>query len=183
MKEIALHIMDIVQNSITANATLIEVFLSVVRRDNTISVTIKDNGKGMSREMLAHVTSPFVTTRTTRKVGLGISLFKAGAESSGGNFSIDSEEGKGTELTAVYVLDNIDRPPIGDFAGTMHSLIVCNPDLDFLIQVTIDGHEETLDTREVRQVLGEDVPLDLPDVSAWLKENLDEIFPTEYAMF
>lgn len=183
MKEIALHIMDIVQNSITANATLIEISLEIASREDTVSVTVKDNGKGMSREMLMHVTSPFVTTRTTRKVGLGISLFKAGAENSGGSFTIDSEEGKGTELSAVYVLDNIDRPPIGDFAGTAHSLIVCNPAIDFVIRVVIDGREDALDTREVRKVLGQDVPLDLPDVSAWLKENLDEVFPSEYVMF
>ena len=183
MKEIALHIMDIVQNSITANATLIEISLEIARQADTVSITVKDNGKGMSREMLAHVTSPFVTTRTTRKVGLGISLFKAGAENSGGSFAIDSVEGKGTELTAVHILDNIDRPPIGDFAGTVHSLIVCNPKIDFVIRVEIDGQLETLDTREVRQVLGNEVPLDLPDVSAWLKENLDEVFPPEYATF
>ena len=118
MKEISLHIMDIVQNSITANAKLIEISLVIDRKKDVISITIKDNGKGMSKEMLANVTSPFVTTRTTRRVGLGISLFKAGAEGSGGSFTITSEEGAGTELTASYVLDNIDRPPIGDFAGT-----------------------------------------------------------------
>ena len=93
MKEISLHIMDIVQNSITANAKLIEISLVIDRKKDVISITIKDNGKGMSKEMLAKVTSPFVTTRTTRRVGLGISLFKAGAEGSGGSFAITSEEG------------------------------------------------------------------------------------------
>lgn len=182
MKEISLHIMDIVQNSITANASLIELLLNIQTRKNRFSIIIKDNGKGMSKEMVASVTSPFVTTRTTRKVGLGIPLFKAGAENAGGTFEISSELGKGTEVKAIYVLDHIDRPPIGDFAGTVHSIIICNPDIDFMIGVTFDEREELLDTREIRKILGEDVPLDLPDVSAWIRERLDEIFPAEYGM-
>lgn len=182
MKEISLHIMDIVQNSITADATLIEVFLFIAKKDDIVSVTVKDNGKGMSEEMLAHVTSPFVTTRTTRRVGLGISLFKAGAENTGGSFTIASTKGEGTELTATYVLDNIDRPPIGDFAGTMQTLIVGNPHIDFVVKVTIENREEILDTREVKEILGEGIPLNLPEVSVWLRENLNEVFPEEYEM-
>lgn len=183
MKELSLHIMDIVQNSITAGAAVIEVFLDILRESNVVSITVKDDGKGMSTEMLAHVTSPFVTTRTTRRVGLGISLFKAGAENTGGSFFIDSKVGVGTELTAIYVLDNIDRPPIGDFAGTMQTLIVSNPQIDFVVKVMIDGREEALDTREVKQVLGKGIPLDLPEISTWLRENLNEVFPPEYEPF
>lgn len=183
MKEISLHIMDIVQNSITAHATVIEVLLRILRKEDVVAVTIKDNGKGMSEEMLAHVTSPFVTTRTTRRVGLGISLFKAGAENTGGSFVIDSREGAGTELTATYVLSNIDRPPIGDFAGTMQTLIVGNPKIDFVVTVVLDEGQESLDTREVKQVLGEGIPLDLPEISTWLRENLDEIFLPELESF
>lgn len=183
MKEISLHIMDIVQNSITANATLIELQLDIQYADNTVSISIKDNGKGMSREMLEHVTSPFVTTRTTRRVGLGISLFQAGAQASGGSFEIDSEEGVGTTVKAVYGLDHLDRPPIGDFAGTVHTLIVSNPDIDFVVTVTVDQAEEVLDTRDVRATLGQDVPLDTPEVSLWLKESLDEMFRPEYVDF
>lgn len=181
MKEISLHIMDIVQNSITADATLIEVSMDISIGKDALTVLIRDNGKGMNREMLDGVTSPFVTTRTTRRVGLGIPLFKAGAEATGGRFYIDSEPGKGTVLQADYVFSHLDRPPIGDFAGTMHTLIVCNPTLDFVVTFSYGGERETLDTREVRQVLGDDVPLDTPDVSVWLRENLDEIFRPEYA--
>ena len=183
MKEISLHIMDIVQNSITANATLVEVRLDIQYAKNTVSVTIRDNGRGMSKEMLEHVTSPFVTPRTTRRVGLGISLFQAGAQATGGEFSIDSTEGVGTVVRAVYALDHLDRPPIGDFAGTLHTLIVSNPDIDFLVAVVVDESEDVLDTREVKQVLGADVPLDTPDISIWLKENLDEMFKPEYIDF
>ncbi|MGI6152829.1 MAG: ATP-binding protein [Christensenellaceae bacterium] len=181
MREISLHIMDIAQNSITAGAALIEISLLISRKEDRIEVRIGDNGKGMDSEMVRNVTSPFTTTRTTRRVGLGIPLFMASAQASGGSFSITSKVGEGTRIVARYVLDNIDRMPIGDFAGTAHTLIVCNPDLDFVITVEIDGKRETLDTREVRGVLGEGVPLDLPDVSSWLKENLAEMFPPEYA--
>ncbi|MEF9989545.1 MAG: ATP-binding protein [Christensenellaceae bacterium] len=183
MKEISLHIMDIAQNSITAEATLIGIAADIQYEQNTISITITDNGRGMSPEMLAGVTSPFVTTRTTRKVGLGIPLFAAGAEGSGGSFEICSELGKGTTLKAIYILNNIDRPPIGDFAGTVHSLIVCNPDIDFVISVSIDGNIETLDTREIRETLGEDVPIDMPDVSSWIRDSLNEMFRSEYIDF
>lgn len=179
MKEISLHIMDIVQNSITAGASLIEVELSVSHAQNLLSVSIKDNGKGMSSEMLAQVQSPFVTTRTTRKVGFGISLFQAGATATDGFFEIDSTLGEGTLVRASYVLDHIDRPPIGDFAGTMHVLITGNPDLDFVVCFSLEGTVEKLDTREIREVLGSEVPLNTPDVSLWMKENLDEMFSAE----
>ncbi len=173
--------MDIVQNSISADATLIEIFLEISRPDNRISVQITDNGKGMSAEMLQKVTSPFVTTRTTRKVGLGISLFKAGAENTGGSFLIDSVLGEGTVVKAVYQLEHLDRPPIGDFSGTVHSLIICNPTFDFAVKTAINGHEETFDTREVRAVLGAEVPLHLPEVSEWIRASMQEVFPPEYA--
>lgn len=182
MKEISLHIMDIVQNSITANATLIEIVLDIQQQKNELSVSIKDNGKGMSAEMVANVTSPFVTTRTTRKVGLGISLFKAGAENTGGNFVITSELGKGTEVKASYQLNHLDRPPIGDFSGTMQTIIICNPNIDFVVGVVKDNERDFLDTRDIREVLGDDVPLDLPEVSNWVKAQLDELFPAEYKM-
>ncbi len=181
MKEISLHIMDIVQNSISADATLIEVSLEISMQNNRIAVVIRDNGRGMDKAMLESVTSPFTTTRTTRRVGLGIPLFKAGAEATGGSFCIDSKPGEGTVLEADYVLDHIDRPPIGDFAGTMHMLIVCNPNIDFVVDLCYEGENDTLDTQQVRQVLGEDVPLNTPDVSIWLKDNLDELFKPEYA--
>ncbi len=181
MKEISLHIMDIVQNSISAHAALIEVSVTVDRGADTLTVSIKDDGSGMSKEMLANVADPFVTMRTTRRVGLGISLLAAGAEATGGCFRIDSELNKGTSVTAVYGLSSIDRPPIGDFAGTMHTLIVSNPAIDFVVEFGADGQGETLDTRQVRQVLGENVPLDTPEVSLWLKEGLSELFPASYA--
>lgn len=181
MKEISLHILDIVQNSITAGASLIEVCLDIDSSEDKITISIRDNGRGMDEQMLHAVESPFTTTRTTRKVGLGIPLFAAGAEASGGSFDIDSIKGVGTTIKAVYRLDNIDRPPIGDFAGTMHTLIVCNPSLDFVVEVVVDSESQKLDTREIREVLGSEIALDTPDVSSWLKENLDEMFQPKFA--
>jgi hypothetical protein len=180
MKEIALHIIDIVQNSITAGASLGEVSLLASRKDDRLTIEIRDDGSGMDADMLKGVTSPFVTTRTTRRVGLGLSLFQAGAEATGGGLRIDSAPGKGTDVRVEYVLEHVDRPPIGDFAGTMHTLIICNPDIDVVTEFDLDGSGGRLDTREVRQVVGE-VPLDTPEVSNWLRENLDEIFKPEFA--
>ena len=179
MTEISLHIMDIVQNSITAGATLIEVSLCVSSKNDSLTVSVQDNGKGMSEEMTDGVTSPFVTTRTTRKVGLGIPLFAAGAQATGGSFHIESQEGNGTSIVAVYKLDHIDRPPIGDFAGTMRVLIVGNPQIDFIVNTNLEGTTAKLATSEIKQVLGE-VPIDTPDVSVWIGENLTEMFPEKY---
>lgn len=159
MKEISLHIMDIVQNSVRAQASHIGVCLWCDQDANELTVVITDDGTGMSEEMVARVTDPFVTSRTTRRVGLGLSLLKAGAEGTGGRFEVSSKLGEGTSVRAVYVMDNIDRPPIGDFGGTVHSIIICNPQLDFRVEVALPGQEKTvLDTEEVREVLGADAP-------------------------
>lgn len=183
MKEISLHIMDIVQNSVRADARNIGISLLADTASDALTVIISDDGSGMSEEMVAHVTDPFVTSRTTRRVGLGLSLLKAGAEGTGGSFSVRSKLGEGTIVQATYVMSNIDRPPIGDFAGTVHSIIICNPQLDFHIEVKLpDKETQTLDTKEVREVLG-DISLDEPDISAWLRENMDELFPAEYSAF
>ena len=181
MKEISLHIMDIAQNSIVAEATQIKVIMRLSKSDNSLVLIIEDNGRGMDEEMVKGVLSPFVTTRTTRRVGLGIPLLSAGAQATGGSFNIESELGKGTSVEAKYVLNHLDRPPIGDFSGTMHTLIICNPDIDFYIEFDDDENQNILDTTEMRVVLGPEIALDSPDVSLWIKENLEELFPAEYA--
>lgn len=173
MPEIALHILDLVQNCITALATQIRILLTVSIARNVLSVEIADNGKGMSEEFLKKVVSPFATTRTTRRVGLGIPLLKAGCEAAGGSFKICSALGKGTSIYGAYQLDHIDRPPLGDFAGTVHSLIVCNSQIDFYIEANSDQGSFHLDTAEIREQLGS-VPFTQPEVSIWLKEYLDE---------
>lgn len=165
--------MDIAQNSISAGATLIEI--EVAQTHDSLVISIRDNGCGMSREKLSQVEDPFYTTRTTRDVGLGIPLFKMEAEMTGGNFSIDSEIGVGTRLQATFMTGSIDMIPLGDINGIIHLLVTCNPDIDFLYErKTASGKEMALDTREIKQILGEDVSLAQPEIVLWIKEYLEE---------
>ena len=166
--------LDIVQNSLSANATLISIEVDEQEEDDTLRVQITDNGKGMPPELLERVTDPFVTTRTTRKVGLGISLFKQGVNATGGEFTIKSEVGRGTVLRGVYRRSHIDRPPLGDMAGTIRALVLCNPDTDFEYVRRFNGRTFTLDTRRLRETLGSEVPLNAPMVQAWIQEYLTE---------
>lgn len=171
MREISLNILDIAQNSISAKASLIEIVLS--ERGNVLTVTITDNGKGMSQEQLEKVRDPFFTTRTTRKVGMGIPLFKLAAEMTGGSFNIESALGKGTVVTAVFRTDNIDFTPVGDMAATMCSLISMNTNIDFVYRRAKEDREFTLDTRQMRQILG-DVPLSSPEVTQFISDFICE---------
>ena len=179
MREIALHILDICQNSVTAKADLINVSVDINEETDMLVIIIKDNGCGMSSELLKKVTSPFTTTRTTRKVGLGIPLFKAGCEACGGRFEITSAENIGTTVQAEYRLSHIDRPPMGELAETMHLLITGNPDIDFIFQCRYQNEIFPVDTKEIKDTL-QGVPLSNGDVSVWLleyiREGLKELF-------
>lgn len=179
MRELSLNVMDIAQNSISAGASLITVTVEEDAPGDTLSISIGDNGRGMTPEQVAHVTDPFFTTRTTRSVGLGVPLFKMEAEMTGGHFSIESTVGVGTTTTAVFKPSSVDMIPLGDINGTVNMLVMMNPNLDFLYTRRYrpregEPREFALDTRELRQVLGEDVPLNLPDVTQWVKEFLEE---------
>ncbi len=173
MTEISLNVLDVVQNSIRAHADFIQIRIEVNGEQDRLTVTISDNGCGMTAEQAARVSDPFYTTRTTRPVGLGVPFFKYAAESTGGEFRIVSEPGRGTEVTAVFVLSHIDRMPLGDMASTMHALITLNTKVDFLYTYTADEKSFTLDTRKFREILG-DMPFDIPEVSAYIKEYLRE---------
>ncbi|MDP4120373.1 MAG: ATP-binding protein [Bacillota bacterium] len=181
MRELSLNVMDIVQNSVTAKATFIEIIVKEITNDSLLSINdsllsiiIKDNGCGMSEKQLKNVTDPFFTTRTTRSVGLGIPLFKMEAEQTGGSFSIDSEIGLGTTLKANFVTSHLDMTPLGNINSTVSILIRCNPDIDFLYRRSIDDKSFDLDTKELRQVLGNDVPLNSSEVMQWIDEYLKE---------
>ena len=179
MRELSLNVMDIAQNSISAGASLITIAVVEDQRADTLSISVEDNGKGMSPETVQRVIDPFYTTRTTRSVGLGVPLFKMEAEMTGGSFHIDSQLGVGTTLTAVFKPSSVDMIPLGDINGTVQLLISCNPGLDFVFRrelCTLEGErrEFQLETAELRQVLGEDVPLDTPDVVLWIKDYLNE---------
>ena len=173
MKELSLHILDIAKNSVKAQATLIEIYVTEDESKNLLTIEIKDNGCGMSEEFLKTVKDPFSTTRTTRKVGMGISLFEAAAVQCGGKLDIISEVGVGTRLTTTFELDNIDRAPIGDMAGTMQTLISGSPAIEFIYRHEKNSKVFVLDTRELKQVLGE-VPLDTPEVLLWIEGYVNE---------
>lgn len=179
MRELSLNILDVAQNSITAGASLITVEVFENTAEHTLLIGIYDNGKGMSEEQVKSVIDPFFTTRTTRKVGMGIPLFKMAAEQTGGSFEIKSEQGVGTEVRAYFKTDSVDFTPLGDVASTIHMLITMNTDRDFVYILKVDGKEFVADTREIKEILG-DVPLDTYEVSQWLKdfitENTHEIY-------
>ncbi len=173
MQELSLNVLDIAQNSVRAKASLVTISVTQRTSDHYLEISIADDGCGMSEEQVARVIDPFFTTRTTRKVGLGVSFFKMSAEATGGDFSIQSKLGKGTVTTASYHTDHIDMLPIGDMNETIHTLITMNPDMDFVYQRTLDDKTFTLDTRELKAVL-EDIPLNSPEVSLFIQETLAE---------
>ena len=173
LPEISLHVLDTAENSVRAGAAFVEIEVAVSTAEDSLSITIKDNGSGMDPEQVQRVTDPFFTTRTTRKVGLGVPFFKQATEISGGSFQITSEKGKGTVLTARFVLSSIDRMPLGDMSMTVHNLMVYHEEVDFRYRYACDGREFVLDTREMKEMLG-DVPLHSPEVSAFIMDYLKE---------
>ncbi len=174
MRELSLHIMDLAQNCVKAGAKLITIRVEEDSGKDTLLISLKDDGCGMDEEFARRVESPFTTTRTTRKVGLGIPMFRENAIQTGGSFRLESEKGVGTLVEATFVLSSIDRMPMGDLAGTVLLLVQANPEMDVALDVTVDGQAYSFDTRQIRQILGPEVPLDLPDVIAWMHENLVE---------
>lgn len=180
MRELSLHILDLLENSLEAGASRIEVEIieDTVRDKLVISVT--DNGRGMDAETLRRVTDPFFTTRTTRSVGLGIPLLKAAAERCNGELKITSQPGVGTQVVAEFERDHIDRAPLGDVASTLLSVILSRQKCDLHFRHRLDGREFEFDTQEMRQILG-DVPLDHPRVRAWLEDFIAEGYRELYS--
>ncbi|WP_197091157.1 ATP-binding protein [Ancylomarina euxina] len=167
------HIMDIIQNSVRANATLVELEIIEDVKNDSYTLIFKDNGCGMSEEVLAKVADPFFTSRTTRKVGLGISLLKQNAEQTGGSLNIWSKKGEGTGLEVVFSHSNIDRPVLGNIAETIMLLVGANPDMDFLYKHTTAQGEYVFDTKEVKEVL-EGISLSDPNILVYIKEMINE---------
>ncbi|MDO4543526.1 MAG: ATP-binding protein [Clostridia bacterium] len=172
MKELSLNILDIAQNSIKAGASLVEI--GIEERGSSIEICVTDNGCGMSEEFLRTVTDPFSTSRTTRKVGMGLPLLKLAAEQTGGELEIFSKVGEGTKVKATFNKDHIDCAPLGDVIGTVITLIQGSPDIDFDFSHRTDKGEAALDTRLMRKILGDEVPLNEPSVLEWAKESLED---------
>ncbi len=173
MKELSLHILDVVENGITAGATLITLTVNESPRRDILALVISDNGKGLSLAQQDRVTDPFYTTRTTRRVGMGLSLLKAAAERCAGRFSFSSQEGQGSRVFSSFLYHHIDRAPLGDMAMTLSVLMAGYPDVDFFYRHLYNGRTFTFDTREIRGVLGE-VSLSEPAVIQYLKAGIKE---------
>ena len=177
MKELSLNILDIVENSVKAGAALTEIFLD--ENGERFCLTITDDGCGMTAETLKTVTDPFYTTRTTRKVGMGLPLLKLEAELTGGSLTISSKhvsefpDEHGTVVCAVFNKNHIDFTPLGDVVASITTLIQGHPDTDFLFIHKTEEREVRLDTRELRVVL-EGVPLNEYEVIKWIEEYLNE---------
>ena len=173
MDQLSLHILDIAQNSIRAEATIIQIDITEDEKNDRYSIEVTDNGCGMDETTLNQVSDPFFTTRTTRKIGLGISLFKQNAEQTGGSLTIESTPGCGCKLKAVFGLKHLDRQPLGDMAGTMTLLIGANPKIQFIYNHETQLGTFEFDTNEVKEELGK-VPINNPDILKALKELIEE---------
>ena len=178
MKELSLNILDIAQNSVSAEATCIEILLD--ETETHLTLTIRDNGKGMSPEFAATVTDPFSTTRTTRKVGMGLPLLKLAAEQTGGRLTLTSVPRStdpthcGTCVTADFDKTHLDFTPLGDVISSLTTLIQGSPDVDFVFRHMRPEGTVELDTREVREVLGGTAPLNDPEILLWMRESLSQ---------
>jgi len=163
--------LDIVENSIIAGANRIEIRILEDLKNDIFSVEIKDNGKGMSEEVLKKVTDPFYTTRTTRRVGLGLSFLSQSAKEAGGDLSVISKEGEGTVVYAYFKHSHIDRKPLGNIVDTLVVLIAGNPDVDFFYEHKRNSNTYSLDTKEIKAEL-EGIPINFAGVIKILKEDI-----------
>jgi hypothetical protein len=175
MKDLSDHLLDIVGNSIRAGASLVEVGLEVLVHQQALVLRIRDNGCGMSAEMVAKVTDPFVTSRSTRKVGLGLAFLKMNAEQTGGWLKVASEEGIGTLVEALFYQHHIDCVPMGDLKGSMALILSGNPNVDFVLSLKKGADNFEIKSADIKEVLG-DVPINHPKVGRFLKDMMDFSF-------
>lgn len=175
MRELSLNILDITENSLKAKATVVKIDVTVQK--NLLTIAIADNGCGMTAEFLAKVTDPYTTTRTTRKVGLGIPLIKMEAEMSGGSFDIQSTVGVGTTITTTFAVDHIDRPPLGDVGETIMTLLSELNSTRIVFSYSANGQSFDFDTLELQQQL-DGIPLDTPEILQFVKQMINENIST-----
>ena len=174
MKDISLHILDIVQNSVVAKSSLIEIDIFENIIDDKLEIKITDNGIGMNEETLRKVLDPFFTTRKTRNVGLGLSLMKANCLNTGGSFQIDSIEGQGTTVKAVFVYSNIDRPPLGNIPQTISTILMSEESFDLTLTYSVDQDSFEFSTIEVKEMLDEDIDFKDYEISNWIESFIEE---------
>lgn len=180
LEDLSAHILDIAENSVMAGGTEIKIVITEDRGDNKLIFSVEDNGRGMSEDFVLKVTDPFTTTRTTRRVGMGLPFLKQSAELCGGGLAINSQKGVGTKITAVFAYDSIDRPPLGDIPATLMALVMGSPQAHWIYKHITPGGEFVLDTDEIIEALdGDRELLRSHEVGLWLRdhirEGLDEI--------
>jgi anti-sigma regulatory factor (Ser/Thr protein kinase) len=167
MKELALHVIDIIENGLNAGATRIELSIKEDTKQNLLQIEIEDNGRGIPAELISRVMDPFYTTRTTRRVGLGLSLFREASKRCGGVFKIRSKEGEGTFVHATFQRDHLDLAPLGDMAKSLQGLILGNPEVDFSYIHQVDGKLFQFSTQALKQEL-DDLPINHPKVVQYI---------------
>jgi len=171
MLELSMNILDIVENSTRAGASLIQIGVTEDRENDILRIEIADDGEGMKPDVVKRVLDPFYTSKTVRRVGLGLPLLSHASQITGGSLAIESKKGKGTTVTATFGYHHIDRQPLGDMPTTLTTMIAGNPGVDFIYTHRSDNRDYTLDTREVKNAL-EDVPIGHPKVIQFIKENI-----------
>ena len=173
MLELSLHILDIVENSTRAGAKRVFIELVEDKAADLLSMEIRDNGSGMSEDVLKKSIDPFFTTKTVRNVGLGLPILAQAAQRTGGRFIMESKGGEGTRVLAEFKLSHIDRQPLGDIAGTLVTLVAGNTDVDFIYRHRHDGREYILDTRDIKQEIG-NLPINHVKVLIFIKQHVQE---------
>ena len=173
MEEIALHILDIIQNSIYAEGTFIELFIKEDPMHNLFSFYVQDNGRGMTKEFIQKVKNPFYTTRTTRKIGLGIPLLEATCRQCNGELKIQSQIEQGTIIQATMEYYHIDRPPLGDMSSTIVSILLSLDHQRFRYEHKYLDQIFILDTKELQEVLG-DLSLQQPEILQWIRQYVKD---------
>jgi anti-sigma regulatory factor (Ser/Thr protein kinase) len=182
MKDLSLHILDIIENSVNAGAKNIEISIKENLKDDVLILSIKDDGKGIKKDLLDKVTDPFVTTNINKKTGLGIPLLKQASDAANGKFSIESNYGYGTKITASFQNSHIDRKPIGDLVETFISAILFAPQADLIFRYKMNGNNVTIKTKELKKQIGVDTLTDtniLKELKELLNKKLREYFPAE----
>jgi hypothetical protein len=175
VKDISLHILDIVENSIRAEAHRIEIRIREDEERDLLSIDIKDNGRGIDKKTLNTLLDPFTTTKTTSRVGLGLPLLAESARQSGGDIDVHTVVGEGTTVRADFRYSNIDRKPLGDMVNTLVTLIIGNPHVDFLYTHEKGDKQFSFDTADVKKEL-DGVPLNHPEVVKSIRRYLQEGF-------
>ncbi len=172
MLELSMHIMDIVENSIRAEASEVHISIEEDRRKNLLVIEIRDNGRGMDEELVERSLDPFVTTKESGRVGLGLSMMAEAAKRSGGGIKIESHPGRGTDVRAEFGLTHIDRQPLGNIVETLVTLIIGCPDVEFYYRYHKEENDFFWSTKRIKKKFG-GLSRSSPEVIEFVREELN----------